>query len=488
MIDRSGSTLRAESRPTLPSTVTRPVAISTSLARREATPGRGEDLLESLGRHRLVARPVERRRGRGRRHRPGTADRHRFPALLREPGGDVDVERRQLVEAGQPEPLEEFEPGAVQERPAGRVGPAELDDEPAMDQRPDRVVRVDAPDPLDRRLRDGLAVGDDRQRLERRRRQADGIGADVAGDERAALGRRGQLDPVAVDEQADPAVAERDLQVAEPGVHGRPVHAGQGGDLAPSERPLGDEQERLQGGLGQLDRGRLGGARRPRAPAPASRRSRLGRDGQPFVGHANDSSDSSSGPSTGSGRSAGGRALLGGRRAGHDRAPRLALLDHDLAALHQLEHGQEGDRDDDPIADAAQQVLEHDDGRLAERGADDRRPLGDRDQPGHDLGRRLGRRRDRGQARRAPRRGSAGSRAGRRPGAPRPGRPPGRCRARAGTARSVGSPRRPAATRHRDGRGRRSAGRAARPRGRRPRRRARSGRRDRPGAAASPGS
>ena len=47
----------------------------------------------------------------------------RFPALLREAAGDVDVERRQRLERGQPEPLEEVEAGPVQERPARRARP-----------------------------------------------------------------------------------------------------------------------------------------------------------------------------------------------------------------------------------------------------------------------------------------------------------------------------------------------------------------------------
>ena len=77
---------------------------------------------------------------------------HRLAALLREARGDVDVERRQVVEARQPEALEELEARAVQERPAGRVRPAQLDDEPAVQQRADRVVGVDAADALDGRL------------------------------------------------------------------------------------------------------------------------------------------------------------------------------------------------------------------------------------------------------------------------------------------------------------------------------------------------
>ena len=98
-----------------------------------ARPARGdargrEDLLESLGRH----QPSFSRSGDGavaevlgREERFGDG----FPALLGQAGRDVDVERRHLVEAGQPETFEEFEARAVQERPAGRLGPTELDDE-----------------------------------------------------------------------------------------------------------------------------------------------------------------------------------------------------------------------------------------------------------------------------------------------------------------------------------------------------------------------
>ena len=109
----------------------------------------------------------------------------------------------------------------------GRVGAAQLDDEAAMQQRADGVVGVDAADALDGRLRDGLAVGDDGQGLEAGRRQPDRVRADVAGDERAALGGRRQLDPVAIDDQADAALAQGDLEVAEAGVDGLAVGAGQ---------------------------------------------------------------------------------------------------------------------------------------------------------------------------------------------------------------------------------------------------------------------
>ena len=183
----------------------------------------------------------------------------RLAALLGEAGRDVAVERRQLVEARQPEPLEELEARAVQERPSRRVRSTELDDEPPMEQRPDRVVRIDPPDPLDRRLRHGLAVGHDRQRLERRGRQAHRLGPDVSGDQGTAIGRGRELDPVAIDQQPDAAVTQRHLEVAEPGVDGRPVGPGERCDLAPRQRLLGHEQQGFERGLGQLDRGRRRG-------------------------------------------------------------------------------------------------------------------------------------------------------------------------------------------------------------------------------------
>src|SRR5439155_18282290 len=82
-----------------------------------------------------------------------------------EPRGDRRVEGRELVEGGKPEPLEEVEAGAVEVRTTGGLGPSELDDEPAVEQRPERVVRVDAPDAFDQRTGDRLAVGDSRKGL-----------------------------------------------------------------------------------------------------------------------------------------------------------------------------------------------------------------------------------------------------------------------------------------------------------------------------------
>ena len=232
-----------------------------------------------------------------------------------------------------------------------------------MQQRPDRVVRVDAADPLDRRLRHRLAVGHDRQRLERRGRQPDRLGPDVPGDEGAAIGRGRELDPVAVDQQPDAAVTERHLEVAEPGVDGRPVRAGERRDLAPRQRLLGDEQQGLERGLGQLDRGRRRGRTVGRRDVLGQRVALdLGHGGDRLdrVAHANDSSDSSIGASAAIAATPAAARSSGVVDPGHDRAPRLGLLDDDLAPLHQLEHRQERDRDDDPVAHAVEQVLEDD--------------------------------------------------------------------------------------------------------------------------------
>ena len=106
---------------------------------------------------------------------------------------------------------------------------------------------------------------------------------------------------------------------------------------------------------------------RPRAVAIAPSRSVT----------ANDSSDSSSGVViVDRRRHAGGGSLRGRGSPGDDRAPRLRLLDHDLAALHQLQHREERDRHDDPVAHAAEQVLEHDHAApRASAAPDDRRAL-----------------------------------------------------------------------------------------------------------------
>ena len=207
----------------------------------------------------------------------------RLAALLGEPRGDVGVERRQVVEARQPEPLEELEAGAVQDRPAGRVRAAELHDEPPVEQAPDRVVRVDAADPLDGGLRHGLAVGDDRQRLERRPATAGPRPRRRSGRRARRPRARSRARPGRPDEQPD--AASRSATSRSPS-RSSTVAASTPASAAISrrrQRPLGDEQQRLEGGLGELDRrrgvGRVGRRRRGcggrrRRPRPRARRDR----------------------------------------------------------------------------------------------------------------------------------------------------------------------------------------------------------------------
>ena len=233
----------------LPSTRTRPAATSASAARRDATPAAARTFwIRSSG---IGAQPPERAAELG-LGVASSSGRSSVAALLGQARRHVGIERRQVVEALEPEPLQELERRAVQDRPARRRRAAQLHDEPPMQEAPQRVVRVDAADPLHGRARDGLAVGDDRERLEAGGREPDRVRADVASDERAGLRRGGQLDPVAGGQQPDAAVAEADLEVAEPRIDRRRVDAGDRRDLAPAERPLGDEQQRLEPGLGQL--------------------------------------------------------------------------------------------------------------------------------------------------------------------------------------------------------------------------------------------
>ena len=133
-----------------PSTVTRPAATSSSAPRRDATPAAARTLeMRSAGTGQALAVDGG-RRGRRRRRRPGRSVAVAVRSVD-EPRGHVEVERRQVLEARHAEPLEELEARAVQDRAARRLGAALLDDEAAVEQRPDRVVRVDAADPLDRR-------------------------------------------------------------------------------------------------------------------------------------------------------------------------------------------------------------------------------------------------------------------------------------------------------------------------------------------------
>ena len=162
---------------------------------------------------------------------------------------------RQVLQRCQPEALQEVEAGAVQDRPAGRVRAALLHDQPPMQQAAHHVVGVDAADALDDAARDRLAIGDDRQRLERRGRQADALGADVSRDQRPGLGRGRELDLLA---RRRPA-GRRDRAAPPPGRPAarrrRPGRCRRACAISRRrQRPLGDEQQRLELRDAQLDR------------------------------------------------------------------------------------------------------------------------------------------------------------------------------------------------------------------------------------------
>src|SRR5512146_1351935 len=270
---RAGSTCWP-SVATWPSTRTRPLLMRASLARREATPAaarifwrRSSGIVGVPGRVRARVRTAA-------AHFPIVAEVSRGAcALVRvlEPRCDVGVERRQVLEGRQAEALQEVEARAVEDRAARRIRATQLRHEAPMEEAADRVVRIDAPDPLDDGLRDRLAIGDDGQGLEGGRREADGVAADEAGEQRAALGGRGQLHPIGREEQPDATIPEGHLEVAETCVDRVAIDTGNDRDLAAGERPLRDEEEGLQSGLGQLA-GRRGLATRRGLAGRARRR------------------------------------------------------------------------------------------------------------------------------------------------------------------------------------------------------------------------
>ena len=187
---------------TRPSTVTRPAAISASLARREATPAAARTFWSrSAGISRRVG-AASRRRAAGRRPRGGVVGGE-LAALL----GQAGARRRPRAAAARRGSSARTARGTRSRCRTGTAGPGASERPSSTISRrwssvADRVVGVDAADPLDAPLGHGLAVGDDRQRLERRRRQPDRVGADVARDQRAGLGRGRELDAVAGDDAA----------------------------------------------------------------------------------------------------------------------------------------------------------------------------------------------------------------------------------------------------------------------------------------------
>ena len=233
-----------------------------------------------------------------------------------------------------------------------------------MQQAAHGVVRIDAADALHGRARDRLAVGHDRERLEAGRREADRVGADVAGDERTGLRRGRQLDPIPHREQPDAhgsAGRPRGPRAARPPSRHRRRRS-------PRSRVATAASRRRTGAPRAPPRSARPGAGRSfdvRARSAARRGSTRSRAIDPRSCERLQRSRRAARPRRPRPR----RPRRAPRRscAGGDRPERLGLLDDDLAPLHQLEHREEGHGDHDTIMDAREQVLEHDRGALQRR-------------------------------------------------------------------------------------------------------------------------
>src|SRR5690606_28380305 len=74
----------------------------------------------------------------------------------------------QILQTRQPEELEELLRGAVEHRASELLGPARDGDEPPLDQGAQHLAARDAADGFEGGAGHGLAIGNDRERLERR--------------------------------------------------------------------------------------------------------------------------------------------------------------------------------------------------------------------------------------------------------------------------------------------------------------------------------
>src|SRR5688500_1232392 len=184
---RAGSTLMPV-RATWPLTVTRPAATSVSACRRDATPARASARWMRIGS--LTVSPLR--------------------DLRRVAQGDRElVGPRQLLEVSQRELLEEDRGRAVEQRPADSLAAPDDVDEPALVDRLENAADGDAADLLDLGAADRLPVGDDRQRLERGRRETlrarrelgalDRLGVLRARQDLPALADLHELDAVTID-------------------------------------------------------------------------------------------------------------------------------------------------------------------------------------------------------------------------------------------------------------------------------------------------
>ncbi len=194
--------------------------------------------------------PDGRRRGRGRRDLAGF-----------DGGGEVGVEvfglgkLRELVEA---EPHQKVLRRPIEERRPDDRLLARGRDQLLLEERLQHARGVDAADVLDLRKRDRLAVGDDRQRLERRERQPGALGDLVKlSQQRVEFGPRDESPPARDLLQADASIFAL-------GAGGQPLEGrGQGlrrrlQEVREVLLPHGlgrGEQDRLQRGKDPLDRG-----------------------------------------------------------------------------------------------------------------------------------------------------------------------------------------------------------------------------------------
>ena len=132
----------------------------------------------------------------------------RFLRLFGRQRGRAFRQRRQTIQAFQAEVLQELNGGAVLIRPARLFQAAHRLNQLAGDEGAEDAVAADPADRFDFGAGQRLAVGDDGQRLQGRLRQ---LGAEVQPQEtldvRRGLGRGGQVDPIALAEYAQPAVA-----------------------------------------------------------------------------------------------------------------------------------------------------------------------------------------------------------------------------------------------------------------------------------------
>ena len=99
----------------------------------------------------------------------------------------------------------------IQDRTTRRVAPSDLGDEAPMEERAEDVVAVDAADALDLAPGAWLPVGDHRQRLERRRRQACLLAGRVGGEPCPDARRGGELPRVILALEPDPALTGLEL-------------------------------------------------------------------------------------------------------------------------------------------------------------------------------------------------------------------------------------------------------------------------------------